>query len=74
MEHGDYTRIMELFNSKHKRSDRKKISLPYVYLILKGERRVTEGGIAEEIIQITEHYLNIKDRTKEELMIMNIVR
>ena len=72
MDRGDYTRIMELFNSRHRKLDKKKISRPYVYLILNGERRATEGGTAEEVIRIAEQYLDIKERTKEELMIMEM--
>lgn len=64
--YGDYQTVTSIFNSRHK-STGESVSVSYVGKVLRGERDVSPGTAAEEIDEIANRYLDLKNAMHREL-------
>jgi hypothetical protein len=67
-EFGDYRVISEIYNDRHKATDKATISSSYVGKLIRKDRIVSPGTAAEEVIEIAQKYLESKKQMKLQLI------
>jgi hypothetical protein len=67
IERGDYSEIARIFTDKHKRSG-ETVTPRYVQMIFSGERVVSPGTKAEEVVRIKIDYVRAKKKMKKEIL------